>query len=70
MKWRARWGPGFPFPERRRGGQDDDATGLHTGADEVAVVVEDVITTGGSTREVVDILGAAGVRVVAAGSIH
>jgi orotate phosphoribosyltransferase len=37
--------------------------------DEAAVVVEDVITTGGSTREVVDILKAAGARVIAAASI-
>jgi orotate phosphoribosyltransferase len=36
---------------------------------EVAVVVEDVITTGGSTREVVDILQASGARPIAAGSI-
>jgi orotate phosphoribosyltransferase len=36
---------------------------------EVAVVVEDVITTGGSTREVVEILEASGVRAIAAGSI-
>ena len=36
---------------------------------EKAVVVEDVITTGGSTKEVIDLLHAAGVRVVAAGSI-
>jgi len=34
-----------------------------------AVVVEDVMTTGGSTREVVDLLRAAGVNVLAAGSI-
>jgi len=34
-----------------------------------AVVVEDVITTGGSTREVVDALQERGARVVAAGSI-
>lgn len=37
--------------------------------DEAAVVVEDVITTGGSTREVVDILKASGARAIAAGSI-
>ena len=37
--------------------------------DEAAVVVEDVISTGGSTREVVDILKAAGARPIAAGSI-
>jgi orotate phosphoribosyltransferase len=36
---------------------------------EAAVVVEDVITTGGSTREVVDILKASGARAIAAGSI-
>jgi orotate phosphoribosyltransferase len=36
---------------------------------EAAVVVEDVITTGGSTREVVDILKASGARTIAAGSI-
>ena len=36
---------------------------------EAAVVVEDVITTGGSTREVVDILEASGARAIVAGSI-
>jgi orotate phosphoribosyltransferase len=36
---------------------------------EVAVVVEDVITTGGSTREVIELLQAAGARPVAAASI-
>jgi len=36
---------------------------------ERAVVVEDVITTGVSTREVVDLLRAAGAEVLAAGSI-
>jgi orotate phosphoribosyltransferase len=36
---------------------------------ETAVVVEDVVTTGGSTREVVEALQAAGARVLAAGSI-
>ena len=33
------------------------------------VVIEDVVTTGGSTREVVDLLAAAGASVLAAGSI-
>jgi orotate phosphoribosyltransferase len=33
------------------------------------VVVEDVITTGGSTREVLDAVTRAGARVLAAGSI-
>ena len=40
---------------------------VHPG--ETAVVVEDVITTGGSTRDVVECLQAAGARVLAAGSI-
>ncbi len=33
------------------------------------VVIEDVVTTGGSTREVIDLLSRGGVNVVAAGSI-
>jgi len=36
---------------------------------EAAVVVEDVITTGGSTHDVVEVLRTAGAQVVAAGSI-
>jgi orotate phosphoribosyltransferase len=36
---------------------------------ETAVVIEDVITTGGSTRDVVECLRGAGARVLAAGSI-
>jgi orotate phosphoribosyltransferase len=36
---------------------------------ETAVVVEDVITTGGSTQDVVEVLRAAGAEVAAAGSI-
>jgi len=36
---------------------------------ETAVVVEDVITTGGSSREVIEILQDAGARVIAAGSV-
>ena len=36
---------------------------------QAVVVVEDVITTGGSTRDVIDTLNAAGARVLAAGSI-
>jgi orotate phosphoribosyltransferase len=38
-------------------------------AGETALVVEDVITTGGSTHEVIEVLQAAGVTVAAAGSI-
>jgi orotate phosphoribosyltransferase len=36
---------------------------------ETAVVIEDVITTGGSTQDVIELLRAAGVNVLAAGSI-
>jgi orotate phosphoribosyltransferase len=36
---------------------------------ETVVVIEDVITTGGSTRDVIDTLHAAGARVLVAGSI-
>jgi orotate phosphoribosyltransferase len=36
---------------------------------EAVVVVEDVITTGGSTRDVIEALQGAGARVLAAGSI-
>jgi orotate phosphoribosyltransferase len=36
---------------------------------QTAVVIEDVITTGGSTQDVVEVLRAAGARVLAAGSI-
>ena len=43
--------------------------GFQIAPGEVAVVVEDVITTGGSTQEVVDTLRVAGAQVVTAGSI-
>ena len=43
--------------------------GFAVGFKEAAVVVEDVITTGGSTQDVIDVLQAAGAQVLAAGSI-
>jgi orotate phosphoribosyltransferase len=43
--------------------------GFTTTPGETAVVIEDVITTGGSTRDVIEILQARGVKVLAAGSI-
>jgi orotate phosphoribosyltransferase len=43
--------------------------GFQIAPGEVAVVVEDVITTGGSTQEVVEALRAVGARVAGAGSI-
>lgn len=43
--------------------------GFSVRAGEAALVVEDVITTGGSTRETIAVLQSAGVRVVGAASI-
>ena len=61
-------GTRFVFTER-----DDGKMTLRRGFSiapgETAVVVEDVITTGGSTHEVVELLKAAGACPVAAGSI-
>jgi len=62
-------GARFIFTERDASGKMVLRRGFSVTAGEAAVVVEDVVTTGGSLREVVDILREAGVRVVAAGSI-
>jgi orotate phosphoribosyltransferase len=43
--------------------------GFEVGRGERALVIEDVITTGGSTKEVIRLLGGLGAEVVAAGSI-
>jgi orotate phosphoribosyltransferase len=43
--------------------------GFEIAAGENVVVIEDVITTGGSTKEVVNAIAASGARVLAAGSI-
>src|SRR5258708_1670713 len=59
----------FLFTERDPAGKMTLRRGFSLQSNEAAVVVEDVITTGGSTREVVDIIKAAGARAVAAGSI-
>ncbi len=61
-------GARFVFAERD-GGKMTLRRGFQIDPGESAVVVEDVVTTGGSTREVVDCLGEAGARVLAAGSI-
>jgi orotate phosphoribosyltransferase len=58
----------FLFTERE-GGKMTLRRGFSLEPGEAAVVVEDVITTGGSTREVVDLLNAAGAKAVAAGSV-
>jgi len=43
--------------------------GFSVGRGFQAIVIEDVITTGGSTREVIEILQREGAQVIAAGSI-
>ncbi|MGD0201646.1 MAG: orotate phosphoribosyltransferase [Bryobacteraceae bacterium] len=57
------------FTERDPEGRMVLRRGFSVEAGEPAVVVEDVVTTGGSTREVVEVLRAAGANVLAAGSI-
>jgi orotate phosphoribosyltransferase len=53
----------------REGGRMTLRRGFALGKGEAVVVVEDVITTGGSTREVMDAVRDQGARVVAAGSL-
>lgn len=62
-------GARFLFTERDADRKMTLRRGFACRPGEVAVVVEDVITTGGSTAEVVEVLRAAGVKVLAAGSI-
>ena len=62
-------GARFIFTERDALGRMTLRRGFAVTPGETAVVVEDVVTTGGSTREVVDLLQAAGAGVLAAGSI-
>jgi len=62
-------GARFIFTERDAEGQMSLRRGFSVERGETAIVVEDVITTGGSTKEVVKILQSAGARVMAAGSI-
>jgi orotate phosphoribosyltransferase len=57
------------FTERDPSGKMILRRGFSIEPGEPAVVIEDVVTTGGSTREVVECLLAAGARVLAAGSI-
>ncbi len=62
-------GARFIFTERDAGGAMVLRRGFTIEPGEAAVVVEDVVTTGGSSREVITVLNAAGARVLAAGSI-
>jgi orotate phosphoribosyltransferase len=59
----------FIFTERDPAGQMILRRGFSVRPGETAVVVEDVITTGGSTREVIEVLSSIGASVIAAGSI-
>jgi orotate phosphoribosyltransferase len=62
-------GSRFIFTERDASGKMTLRRGFTVAPGETAVVIEDVVTTGGSTRDVVNVLSAAGARVMAAGSI-
>ena len=62
-------GARFIFTERDENKKMTLRRGFTVTPGEPALVVEDVVTTGGSTRDVVDVLRAAGARPLAAGSI-
>jgi len=62
-------GTKFIFAERDTSGKMTLRRGFEVAPGETAVVIEDVITTGGSTREVIESLRARGARVLAGGSI-
>jgi len=62
-------GARFIFTERDGAGKMVLRRGFTVEPGETAVVVEDVVTTGGSSREVIDILKDLGARVIGAGSI-
>ena len=63
------FGVRFIFTERDGEGKMTLRRGFSIDAGERVLIVEDVITTGGSTREVVDLLSATGAKVLAAASI-
>ena len=62
-------GARFIFTERDENKKMTLRRGFAVAPGEAVLVVEDVVTTGGSTRDVVDVLRAAGARPLAAGSI-
>ena len=62
-------GARFLFTERDASGKTTLRRGFVLTPGETAVVVEDVVTTGGSTREVMELLRAGGVQVLGVGSI-
>jgi orotate phosphoribosyltransferase len=62
-------GARFIFTERDGNGKMTLRRGFTVAPGERVVVVEDVVTTGGSTRDVVDVMSTAGALTLAAGSI-
>lgn len=62
-------GARFVFTERGPDGRMTLRRGFSLEPGETAVVIEDVVTTGGSTREVIEVLRSSGAEVLAAGSI-
>jgi orotate phosphoribosyltransferase len=62
-------GARFIFTERDQAAKMTLRRGFTAKPGETAIVVEDVITTGGSTREVAELMKSIGVNVAAAGSI-
>jgi orotate phosphoribosyltransferase len=62
-------GARFIFTERDSAGAMVLRRGFSVERGESAVVVEDVVTTGGSSREVLEVLKASGAQVLGAGSI-
>jgi orotate phosphoribosyltransferase len=59
----------FLFTERDASGKMTLRRGFSVHPGETALVIEDVVTTGGSTREVIDVLRSSGARVLAAASV-
>jgi orotate phosphoribosyltransferase len=62
-------GARFVFTERDPVGKMVLRRGFSLDPQETVVVVEDVVTTGGSTREVIELVQASGVQVLGVGSI-
>jgi orotate phosphoribosyltransferase len=62
-------GARFVFTERDPDGRMVLRRGFTVEPGETTVVVEDVLTTGGTTREVIEVLKSAGAHVIGAGSI-
>jgi orotate phosphoribosyltransferase len=62
-------GARFIFTERDGAGKMTLRRGFSVKPTETVVVIEDVVTTGGSTREVIELMQSAGANVIGAGSI-